>query len=136
MLRTSFRSRVFSATERILHIVGKNEWVEAVGRGSYAPDSLVAEGFVHCSTLTQVIATANRFYRGQSGLVVLCIEEDRLRVPLRYEMAAEARGEGAGERFPHLYGALNVDAVVRVVELPCEADGSFRLPDGLRVSGG
>jgi uncharacterized protein (DUF952 family) len=38
--------------------------------------------------------------------------------------------------FPHLYGALNVDAVVRVVELPCEVDGSFRLPEGLRVLGG
>jgi uncharacterized protein (DUF952 family) len=120
----------------ILHIVGKSEWVEAVGRGSYAPSSLLAEGFVHCSTLAQVIATANRFYRGQHELVVLCIEEERLAVELRYEASAGTRGEGKSERFPHLYGALNVDAVVRVVELPCEADGSFRLPDGLRVSGG
>ena len=46
-------------------------------------------------------------------------------------VAAGARGEGAGELFPHLYGELNVDAVVRVVELPCEVDGSFRLPEGL-----
>ncbi len=120
----------------ILHIVAKSDWVKAVGRGSYAPPGLAAEGIVHCSTLAQVVATANRFYRGQSGLVVLCIEEERLRVPLRYERAAEARGDGAGEVFPHLYGALNVDAVVRVVELPCEVDGSFRLPDGLRVLGG
>jgi len=120
----------------ILHIVGESEWVKAVGRGSYAPAGLAAEGFVHCSTLAQVVATANRFYRGQSGLVVLCIEEERLRVELRYEASARTRGEGAGERFPHLYGALNVDAVVRVVELRCEMDGSFRLPDGLRGLGG
>ena len=119
----------------ILHIVGESEWVEAVARGSYAPDSLAAEGFVHCSTLAQVIATANRFYRGQNGLVVLCIEEERLRVELRYEAPAGARGEAAGERFPHLYGELNVDAVVRVVELPCEVDGSFLLPEGLRGLG-
>jgi uncharacterized protein (DUF952 family) len=120
----------------ILHIVGESEWVEAVGRGSYAPASLPAEGFVHCSTLAQVVSTANRFYRGQNGLVVLCIDEERLAVELRYEKPAGARGEAAGEVFPHLYGELNVDAVVRVVELPCEVDGSFRLPEGLRVLGG
>jgi uncharacterized protein (DUF952 family) len=120
----------------ILHIVGNSEWVKAVGLGSYVPASLAAEGFVHCSTLAQVVATADRFYRGQNGLVVLCIDEERLAVELRYEMAAGARGEAAGQMFPHLYGALNVDAVVRVVEFPCEMDGSFRLPEGLRVLGG
>ena len=50
--------------------------------------------------------------------------------------SADARGEEAGELFPHLYGELNVDAVVRVIELPCEVDGSFRLPEALRVLGG
>ena len=76
----------------ILHIVGESEWVKAVGLGSYVPDSLAAEGFVHCSTLAQVIATANRFYRGQSGLIVLCIEEERLRVELRYESVGGCAG--------------------------------------------
>jgi uncharacterized protein (DUF952 family) len=135
MLRTTFRSGVFE-TGMILHIVGESEWVKAVGRGSYAPPSLAAEGFIHCSTLAQVIGTANRFYRGQNELVVLCIEEERLGVELRYEAPAEAGDERARETFPHLYGELNVDAVVRVVELPCEADGSFRLPEALRVLGG
>ena len=46
--------------------------------------------------------------------------------------ASQAGGEAAGQMFPHLYGELNVDAVVRVVELPCEMDGSFRLPERLR----
>jgi uncharacterized protein (DUF952 family) len=114
------------------HIVKRSEWDDAVRRGSYAPASLRAEGFIHCSTRAQVIDTANRFYRGQQDLVVLCIDESRLRAELRYEAPTSPRGEAAGELFPHLHGELNVDAVVRVVELPCEADGGFRMPEGLR----
>jgi uncharacterized protein (DUF952 family) len=101
----------------------------ALGRRTYAPDSLRSEGFVHCSTLAQVIDTANRFYRGQKDLVVLYIEESRLTAELKYEAPAMSHGEAAGELFPHLYGELNVEAVERVVELPCEADGSFRRGD-------
>lgn len=115
----------------IVHIVKRSEWMLALGRRTYAPDSLRSEGFIHCSTLAQVIDTANRFYRGQNDLVVLCIEESRLTAELKYEAPAMPRGEGPGDLFPHLYGELNVEAVERVVELPCEADGSFRLPDGL-----
>ena len=104
----------------------------AVARESYAPVSLENEGFIHCSTLAQVIDTANRFYRGQCDLVVLHIDESRLKAELKYEPPTMNHGESAGELFPHLYGELNVDAVVRIVELRCEADGSFQLPDGLR----
>jgi uncharacterized protein (DUF952 family) len=116
----------------IVHIVKRVDWALATGRGTYAPDSLLAEGFIHCSTPAQLIDTANRFYRGQNDLVVLCIEESRLKAELRYEAPAMQHGESAGELFPHLYGELNVDAVVRVVALPCDADGSFRLLDELQ----
>jgi uncharacterized protein (DUF952 family) len=117
----------------IFHIVKRNAWTDAVARGKYAPASLQAEGFIHCSTLSQVIDTANRFYLEQKDLVVLCIDELRLKVELKFEAPRGAHGEAAGALFPHLYGELNVDAVIRVVELPCEEDGSFRLPDGLRA---
>jgi uncharacterized protein (DUF952 family) len=116
----------------ICHIVKRNEWMLAVARGTYAPTSLRDEGFIHCSTLAQVIDTANRFYREQDDLILLCIDESRLKAELKYEAPAMMHGESAGELFPHLYGELNADAVVRVVELPCEVDGSFQLPDGLR----
>jgi uncharacterized protein (DUF952 family) len=116
----------------ICHIVKRSEWMLAVARGTYAPTSLEAEGYIHCSTLAQVIDTANRFYRGQDDLILLLIDESQLKAELKYEAPATMRGESAGELFPHLYGELNVDAVVRMVELRCEVDGSFLLPDGLR----
>jgi uncharacterized protein (DUF952 family) len=111
-----------------------------VASGRYAPASLRADGFIHCSTLAQVVDTANRFYHGEKGLVVLCIDERRLAAELKYEAPARVdresglnREAAAGAMFPHLYGELNADAVVRVVELPCAADGSFRLPDEIRA---
>jgi uncharacterized protein (DUF952 family) len=126
------RRDVFEEHRMIVHIVQRGEWKRAAGRGTYAPYSLQAEGFIHCSTPAQLIDTANRFYRGQNGLVVLCIEESRLKAELKYEAPAMQHGESAGKLFPHLYGELNVDAVVRVVALPCDADGSFRLLDELQ----
>jgi uncharacterized protein (DUF952 family) len=110
----------------IVHIVKRSEWARAVERGTYAPASLRAEGFIHCSTPAQAIETANRFYRGQQDLIVVYIDESRLKAELKYEAATHPHGEAAGELFPHLYGELNVDAALRVVELRCEADGSFR----------
>jgi uncharacterized protein (DUF952 family) len=117
----------------IFHIVKRTEWELAFARGSYAPDSLRTEGFIHCSTISQVIDTANRFYRGQTGLVVLCIDEARVLAELKYEAPAGNYGESVRDGFPHIYGELNVDAVLRLVELPCEADRTFRLPDELRT---
>ena len=50
-------------------------------------------------------------------------------------LSREITGEALDELFPHLYGELNVDAVVRVIELPCEGDGSFRLSRELQREG-
>jgi uncharacterized protein (DUF952 family) len=116
----------------ICHIVKRSEWMLAVARGTYAPTSLRDEGFIHCSIIAQVIDTANRFYRGQDDLILLLIDESQLKADMKYEAPATDRGESSGELFPHLYGELNVDAVVRIVELRSAADGSFQLPDGLR----
>jgi uncharacterized protein (DUF952 family) len=69
-----------------------------------------------------VVAVANRAFRGQSDLVLLCVARDRLTAAVRYEDA-----EDAGEAFPHLYGALNVDAVAWAVPIVEGPDG-FELP--------
>jgi uncharacterized protein (DUF952 family) len=115
----------------IYHIARKAEWDEALRQGGYEPASLRTEGFVHCSTLEQTLGTANRFFRGQLDLVLLCIEPSRLTAEVRLEPPADVSEERARELFPHVYGPINLDAVIKVVAFPCEADGSFRLPEGL-----
>jgi uncharacterized protein (DUF952 family) len=117
----------------IFHIVRRSDWDSAVARGLYEPSSLAAEGFMHCSTLAQLTNTAARHFRGQTGLVVLGIDESRLRASLKYEPPAPVLNENPNPDtlFPHIYGALNLDAVVRVIDFPSSTDGTFELPDAL-----
>ena len=113
----------------VYHIVSREDWEGAQAKGEYRPASVDAQGFVHCSTRTQVVPTANRYFHGEDGLVLLCIDTAMLTSPLRYEPPDMPGHEPDDhELFPHLYGALNLDAVKRVLPFPCHADGSFSLP--------
>jgi uncharacterized protein (DUF952 family) len=102
----------------IYHIVSRSTW-DQVGAGPYRADSLVGEGFIHCSYLEQVARVANLFYRQQTDLVVLCIDPARLTAPVR------AEDPGCGELFPHVYGPIDVSAVVQVRELRRGPDGGW-----------
>ena len=121
----------------ILHIASRAQWDRARARGAYIPRDFDSEGFIHCSTPAQAASTANSFFRGHRDLLLLCIDEDLLTAPLRYEAPAPPGGRPSGAvrsgLFPHLYGELNLDAVTEVLEFPCSADGSFELPAALRI---
>ena len=112
---------------RIFHITTSSAWDEARAAGAYEPPSLEREGFIHFSASDQVVGVANRAFRGQRDLVLLCVASERLAGVVRHEHA-----EDAGEDFPHLYGPLNLDAVVEVVPIAEGPDG-FELPDAARA---
>lgn len=109
----------------ILHITPRSHWQQAQQLGYYQADSLSTEGFIHCSDIHQVVGAANRYYRGQPDLVLLCINPAFLQSELRYDRVA------TGEFFPHLYGPLNLDAVVQVLEFPPNQVGEFELPGAI-----
>jgi uncharacterized protein (DUF952 family) len=98
----------FPNMTNLFHITEASSWQAAQSKGLYLAASLQTEGFIHLSEQSQVKGVGYRFYRGQSGLVLLEIDRDRLTSELRYD---EVPGDGT---FPHLYGALNLDAVVGV----------------------
>jgi uncharacterized protein (DUF952 family) len=104
----------------IVHIVEKSRWEQAQRDGEYRAVSLATEGFIHSSRPEQVLQVANHFYRGVPDLLLLWIDPQRLLAPLRFE-ASE------GGIFPHIYGALNLDSVLRVCELKPDADGVYRI---------
>jgi uncharacterized protein (DUF952 family) len=112
----------------LFHITTRADWTAAVAAGAYRPASLESEGFVHLSGEAQWQTTANRFFRGRAGLVLLRVRADRLRARLAYEAAD-------GDVFPHLYGELNLDAVVEVFDLPLGDDGAIGAPEGLASDG-
>jgi uncharacterized protein (DUF952 family) len=82
------------------------------------------------------LGVANAFYTGQTDLVLLVVDPSRLQAELKYEApvhpAASDTAPSAEERFPHLYGPLNFDAVLSVVAFPPGADGKFVLPDEIK----
>jgi uncharacterized protein (DUF952 family) len=104
----------------IYHITTPEAWAEGQTQQSYASSSLSSEGFIHCSTPAQIVATANRYYAGVHGLQLLAIDTDRVRVESRTENLT-----GGSELFPHIYGPLNPDAVIGIFPFEPGPDGIF-----------
>ncbi|WP_420629528.1 DUF952 domain-containing protein [Candidatus Leptofilum sp.] len=113
----------------ILHIMTETAWQTAVAVGEYRADSLESEGFIHCSTVEQVLMPANQMFAGQTDLILLMIDPTKLTARLMYEDCYES-----GHQFPHIYGPLNLDAVTGFVAFSPDADGRFSLPKSLRSS--
>ena len=59
----------------IYHITKRAAWEQSLTKGHYSASSLDSEGFIHCSTRDQVLGVAQDLFRGQSDLVLLCINE-------------------------------------------------------------
>lgn len=113
----------------LFHIVSKSDWEKAKSSGSYQPPSLKKEGFIHCSKTDQLLGVANSFYKGQTDLLILRINKEKVTSEIKFEPPLEAPMSGL--LFPHIYGALEVNAVDGTVEFPCSPDGTFSLPDNL-----
>lgn len=96
----------------IYHVTTNNEWQQALQQGWYAAPSLETEGFIHTSRQEQVEGVLERYYKGQTNLVLLHIDESKLTAPLKEELAPSVN-----ELFPHIYGRLNLDAVIAVATL-------------------
>ena len=115
----------------LFHITSRAEWEDTQHREAYRAETLESEGFIHCSTIHQVLSVADALFRGRQDLVLLLIDSSKVREPIVYEAGASVGGTSVGEtseRYPHLYGPLNREAVLSVYDLLSDAHGRFALP--------
>ncbi len=112
----------------IYHIALASQWQEALEAAEYRVSTLgrtlEEEGFVHAAYAGQVAAVADRFYADvQEPLVLLTVDERRLTVPLQVDAIADD-----ADGYPHVYGPIDVAAVIMATPLQRDADGRLELP--------
>jgi uncharacterized protein (DUF952 family) len=96
----------------IYHVTRSSDWKSAQQTGEYVHPSLAAEGFIHCSQENQVAGVLERYFPGQKDLVKLVIDTDKLSHRWVFEWSPSTQ-----DSFPHIYGPINLGAVIDVVNL-------------------
>lgn len=113
--------------EKVYKIVLADDWKRAIDEGQFLGAGIdLKDGFIHLSTRQQVQETLDRYFQGQSGLLLVTLSIDRLEADLRWESAI-SHGETPSDReglFPHLYGIVTMDMVAKVS--PIQQDGCGR----------
>jgi chorismate synthase len=105
---TGLLSRVVE--EPIFYITTVGAIEAAKTSGALIADSLSTEGFIHCSEACQLPGVIERFYKDVPDLQIVEISPSKLTSKLVYEKAADV-----DDWFPHVYGAVNWDAIKRNV---------------------
>lgn len=110
----------------VYHLALRDEWADAKAtadgryRRSTLGQSLDDVGFIHCSKPHQAPVIADLVYAGRDDVVLLTVDTSKVPSEIRVEAS-----DRPGETFPHIYGPLPVDAVVREQLVPLAADGTL-----------
>ncbi len=109
---------------KIYKICPASAWREAERQGVYRGSADDArDGFIHFSTASQVPETLRKHFFGQRALFLVEVDGDALGSELRWERSRN------DELFPHLYGELDLGAVISVINLNMRSDGSHDVPE-------
>lgn len=96
----------------IYHVTTASEWKEAKITGQYVSTSLKNEGYIHCSLPEQIPGVLERYFSGKKDLVKLVIDTDKLTSQYIYDWSTSV-----ADTFPHVYGPINIDAVIDVLPI-------------------
>lgn len=115
----------------ILHITPLDYFRQQEKSGTYVTESLTTEGFIHCTKEPEVmLGVANRFYKNIKGdVAILVLDPKKIKAEVKYEPPAHPEPDPNSPNnkilFPHIYGALNLDAIVEVRVAERAEDGTF-----------
>ena len=109
----------------VYKIMTATEFAALQRDGSFAGAPVdLADGYIHLSSASQVSATLDKHFAGQTGLVIVAFSPAALGAALRYE---PSRG---GQLFPHLYGRLTLAGILGYGPAPwrvgCEEHPTLR----------
>src|SRR5579872_4748387 len=95
------------SAERIYILIAVADYDVAASAGFHRPASMDADKFIHASPPEQLERVANKYYLDKKDVRLLHIDPKLVKPEIRWEPAT-------GGLYPHIYGPLNMDAVVRV----------------------
>ena len=105
------------SVDRIYHFADPDEWDQSAGVGEYHPQCLLDDGFIHAATQIQIPGVVSRHLRGRGERIKLTLNVALLGQRLKFE-----RNHPAGDLFPHIYGAIPLNAVVSAERFDPDCD--------------
>ena len=92
--------------QHFIHVTTPEAWDAAAAAGAYYPPGFEREGFIHCCHETQLRTVLADHFAGVASVLLLIVDPAKLTARVRYETAPN------GDDYPHIYGAIDLQAVV------------------------
>ena len=104
----------------IAHCMLKSEWNRIKDEPYWGQQNIENEGFIHCSPIKYLWRVLPNFEREKEEMVIICIDEEKLEAEVRYEDDGNY-----GRSYPHVYGAINNDSVILVLDYLKDEQGHY-----------
>ena len=111
----------------IIYTATCEEWDKIKTQTEFSSEDYSIEGFIHCSYPNQTVWVLNKHFRNQEKVMLLCIDPELLKSNWISEDL-----KSKGEEFPHIYGNINIDAIVEVFDIQSSIEGLFYGNDRLK----
>lgn len=104
------------------HMVPRSYFESLDSSQDYLPENFSKDGFIHCTDGEYMLSfVANNIYQNVQGeMLVLFLERSKIKSPTRYDDSEKL--------FPHIYGPLNRDAIVKISKMSKDSKGDWIFP--------